>query len=137
MLIDTSVWIAVLRDRAGEAHKLQALLAGQEPMLARFTQLELLQGARDEAEWGLLSEYLANQSYLDPEPGCWARAARIYFELRRVGGTVRSPIDCCIAQLSLDHRLTLLHQDRDFEAIATVRPLSQIRFDRSGQTSPE
>ena len=131
ILIDTSVWIAVLRNRSGEAKRLQAKLAGQEPILARFTQLELLQGAGDETEWGLLSDYLDYQSYLDPEPGCWARAARIYFELRRVGSRVRSPIDCCIAQLSLDHRLTLLHQDRDFEAIATVRPLSQIRFDHT------
>jgi predicted nucleic acid-binding protein len=54
----------------------------------------------------------------------------IYSELRRSGNTVRSPIDCCIAQLGLDHHLTLLHQDRDFEAIAQIRPLSQIRFDR-------
>ena len=131
ILIDTSVWIAVLRNRSGEVEKLQDQLAGQEPILARFTQLELLQGARDETEWGLLTDYLDNQSYLDPEPECWARAARIYFELRRTGNTVRSPIDCCIAQLSLDHRLTLLHQDRDFETIATVRPLSQIRFDRA------
>ena len=44
ILIDTSVWIAVLRNRFGEAQRLQARLGGQEPVLARFTQLELLQG---------------------------------------------------------------------------------------------
>jgi len=130
ILIDSSVWIAVLRNRSGEAQRLRAWLAGQEPVLARFTPLELLQGARNEKEWGLLAEYLSTQTYLDPEPECWTRAARIYFELRRGGKTVRSPIDCCIAQLGLDHRLTLLHQDRDFETIAQVRPLSQIHFDR-------
>lgn len=131
ILIDTSVWIAVLRNRSGEVQMLRTWLAGQEPVLARFSQLELLQGARDEKEWGLLSEYLSSQTYLDPEPQCWTRAARLYFELRRSGNTVRSPIDCCIAQLSLDHGLTLLHQDRDFVTIAQVRPLSQIRFDRA------
>ena len=131
ILIDTSVWIAVLRDRDGEAQRLRTWLAGHEPVLARFTQLELLQGARDEKEWSLLSEYLNGQTYLEPEAECWTRAARIYFELRRNGSTVRSPIDCCIAQLSLDHRMVLLHQDRDFEAIARVRPLSQIRFDHT------
>ena len=129
ILIDTSVWIAVLRNHAGEAAKLQAWLAGRDPVLARFTQLELLQGARDEREWGLLTDYLAGQTYLDPTPGCWIGAARVYFELRREGLTVRSPIDCCIAQLGLDHRVTLLHRDRDFETIARIRPLSQLRFD--------
>jgi len=130
ILVDTSVWIEVLRNRSGEAQRLQAWLGGQEPVLARFTQLELLQGARDEKEWALLHDYLGSQTYLDPEPDCWARAARVYFDLRRAGSTVRSPIDCCIAQLGLDHRMTLLHQDRDFEAIAAIRSLSQIRFDQ-------
>ena len=130
VLIDTSVWIAALRNRNGEAERLKAWLGGRVPALTRFSQLELLQGAKDEREWGLLAEYLAQQHYLEPSRGCWVDAARVYFELPRSGMTVRSPIDCCIAQLALEHGLTVLHQDQDFETIATVRPLAHLRFDR-------
>jgi predicted nucleic acid-binding protein len=86
---------------------------------------ELLQGARDEREWRLLRDYLGTQRMLtanDP----WAvhtSAARIYFDCRRRGITIRSTIDCWIAQLVLDADGALLHDDEDFERIAMVRPL--------------
>jgi len=101
------------------------MLEGDEPVLSRFHQLELLQGALDEREWGLLKEYLDAQDYIECSVITWADAARIYFDLRRRGKTVRSPIDCCIAQLAIEHDVLLLHRDRDFEAIANVRPLRQ------------
>ena len=62
------------------------------------------------------------------EAASWSEAARIYFDLRRVGKTVRSPIDCCIAQIAMDNKALLLHRDRDFEVIAAVRPLRQKRL---------
>jgi predicted nucleic acid-binding protein len=76
VLIDTSVWIAVLRNRNAEADRLKAWLGGRVPALARFSQLELLQGAKDEREWGLLSTYLAHQHYLEPLVDCWSAAGR-------------------------------------------------------------
>ena len=128
ILVDTSVWIEVLRDRAGRRRTaLEAALDGDEAVLSRFHQLELLQGARDEREWNLLHEYLNVQDYLEASSTSWADAARIFFDLRRLGKTVRSPIDCCIAQLAIDHDVLLLHRDRDFEVIAEVRPLRQKR----------
>lgn len=97
-------------------------------MLTRFHQLELLQGARDEREWSLLREHLDVQEYLECGPETWPAAARIVFDLRRIGKTVRSPIDCCIAQIAIDHDVLLLHRDRDFETIAMVRQLRQERL---------
>lgn len=129
ILVDTSVWIELLRDRTGHVRTaLDRALDGDDAVLTRFHQLELLQGARDEREWSLLSEYLDAQTYLESSPASWAEAARIYFELRRRGRTVRSPIDCCIAQLAIDHDVLLLHRDRDFETIADIRPLRQRMF---------
>jgi predicted nucleic acid-binding protein len=128
ILVDTSVWIEVLRDRAGRRRTaLEVALDGDEAVLSRFHQLELLQGALDEREWNLLYEYLNVQDYLEASSTSWADAARIFFDLRRRGKTVRSPIDCCIAQLAIDHDVLLLHRDRDFEVIAEVRPLRQKR----------
>jgi hypothetical protein len=129
VIVDTSVWIDVLRDPSGrERDALKAALADREALLTRFTQLELLQGARDEHEWGLLSETLDTQIYAEALPSTWPDAARTYFDLRRTGRTVRSPIDCCIAQVAIDHGHLLLHRDRDFETIADARPLRQMRL---------
>ncbi|UIE40230.1 type II toxin-antitoxin system VapC family toxin [Leptodesmis sichuanensis] len=129
LLIDTSVWISLFRDRSGQVRQqLETLLANREVLLTRFTQLELLQGSLNEQEWDLLSTYLETQDYVELTNQSWQSAARIYFDLRRQGLTVRSPIDCCIAQAALENNLLLIHNDRDFEAIAQVRPLQNLRF---------
>lgn len=128
VLIDTSVWINLLRDRTGAiANAVRSIVGDDEIALTRFNQLELLQGSSDEKEWSLMSDYLDGQDYLEASPDTWRKAARIYYELRRRGQTVRSTIDCCIAQIALEHRALLLHEDRDFETIANIRPLLQLR----------
>jgi len=105
---------------------LKAAADEDEIVLSRFGQLELLQGCRDEKEWKLLKVYLDSQEYLELSPASWEDAARIYFDLRRQGRTVRSPIDCCIAQVAMDHDAMLLHRDRDFATIAEIRALRQV-----------
>ncbi len=132
ILVDTSVWIEVLRDRTGTiARAFRRRLQGETYALSRFTQLELLQGAKNETEWSGLEEYLATQYYLEATNQTWAAAARIYFELRRLGKTVNSPIDCCIAQLAIENRVVLLHRDQDFSTIAQIRPVAAEHFERT------
>jgi hypothetical protein len=66
LLIDTSVWISVFRDRAGQVRqKLETLISDRDVFLTRFTQLELLQGSLNEKEWTLLSTYLETQDYVE------------------------------------------------------------------------
>ncbi len=129
LLIDMSVWISVFRDRTSQVRlKLEALINDRKVLLTRFTQLELLQGSLNEKEWTLLSTYLETQDYVELASESWQAAARIYYDLRRQGLTVRSPIDCCIAQAALEHDLLLIHNDCDFETIAQVRSLQHFRF---------
>lgn len=129
LLIDTSVWISVFRDRSGQVcQQLETLINNREVLLTRFTQLELLQGSLNEQEWTLLSTYLETQDYVELTAHSWQTAARIYYDLRRQGLTVRSPIDCCIAQAAIENNLLLIHNDRDFETIAQVRSLQHLRF---------
>jgi predicted nucleic acid-binding protein len=129
IIVDTSVWIEVLRDRTGEIVKsFRERLSGEICVLTRFTQLELLQGARDEYEWQKLEGYLATQFYVEATDTTWEDAARIYFDLRRTGITINSPIDCCIAQIAIENHSLLLHKDNDFEIIAKIRPLNAILF---------
>ena len=129
LLIDTSVWISVFRDRTGQVRqKLETLIDDRDVFLSRFTQLELLQGSLNEKEWTLLSTYLKTQDYVELTNDSWQAAARIFYDLRRQGLTVRSPIDCCIAQAALKNDLLLIHNGRDFETIAQVRSLQHFRF---------
>jgi len=126
ILVDTSVWIEVLKDKTG--NKVSAFLERTENdivVFSRFIQLELLQGAKDEREWNRLDEYLAPQYYLEAVGTTWRNAARVFFDLRKSGVTVRSPIDCCIA---MEAPALLLHRDRDFEKIASIIPFENEFF---------
>ncbi len=130
ILIDTSIWINVLgkKQSANYVNELQELVAGHDIALTRFQQLELLQGCKTEKEWLRLSEYLEGQDYLETKSSTWKSAARIFYELRKKGVTVRSPIDCCIAQIAIERRVLLIHNDRDFDVIARSFPLQHKRF---------
>jgi len=69
---------------------------------------------------------LAVQNYLEPNyDSIWENTARLYFELRRKGVTIRSNIDCAIAIIAMKNNLVLYHNDRDFDAIAKHTVLKQ------------
>jgi predicted nucleic acid-binding protein len=129
LLIDTSVWIKLFRNPDGDFKQtLIEAVDGKDYYLSRFTQTELLQGSRNEREWTELNSYLSTQDYIDPGVQSWSHAARIYYELRRQGTTVRNTIDCLIAASAVEHDLLLLHDDRDFEAIAFATALNETRL---------
>jgi predicted nucleic acid-binding protein len=84
---------------------------------------EVMQGARDEREWRLLHDHLSVQQVavpVDPTALHW-EAARIFFDCRRHGLTVRSSVDCLIAAHTIEANAALLHNDDDFERIKRVR----------------
>jgi predicted nucleic acid-binding protein len=86
---------------------------------------EVLQGAKTEEEYHTLKTYHISQHFFHPKDpvDSFTRAARIYFDCRKNGITIRSTIDCIIAQTTIEHKLHLLHNDRDFEAISKVKRL--------------
>ncbi len=130
MLIDTSILIPIFRDKSGSRRdRFRRFLRGRPFVLSRFTQLELLQGCSSEPQWENLNDYLDAQDYIEMAPENWADAARIHFDLKRKGLTVRSIIDCCIAQIAIDRRVTLVHNDNDFEVIERVRKIRLHRLD--------
>jgi predicted nucleic acid-binding protein len=129
ILIDTSIWIHIFRDKTRQyTQRFYETFGEQDIALTRFQQLELLQGCRDESEWGLLNKYLEGQDYIEMQPTTWQAAARIYYDLRKQGLSIRSPIDCCIAQIALENRLLLIHDDRDFMAIGQIVPLQHKQW---------
>jgi predicted nucleic acid-binding protein len=130
ILVDTSVLIDFLSGQTTPAVRhLEHLIRSESPIyLTPIVIQEVLQGARDEAQWEALEEYLGSQSILVPRDlqRCHLEAARIFFDCRRRGLTVRSGTDCVIAQIALEHECALLHDDRDFRIIGKVRPLVML-----------
>jgi hypothetical protein len=130
ILVDTSVLVDFLSGTdSAPARYLERLVAEEAAFyLTPLVVQEVLQGARDEAEWRALRTYLGSQMSVtarDPLRS-HVEAARIYFDCRRRGLTIRSTIDCLIAQIALEHGFALLHDDRDFEAIRRVRKLRTL-----------
>jgi len=88
ILADASAIVSALRDRTGAAaRKFEEYVGDRKVWVSRFTELELLAGARTEAEWRWLSTYLEGVGSCEPMPSTWRDAARIYFDLRRNGLT--------------------------------------------------
>ncbi|MDJ0660722.1 MAG: PIN domain-containing protein [Crocosphaera sp.] len=130
LLIDTSIWIEVLRDKSKlKATQLKTIIDQRPYYLPIFTKMELLQGCKNEIEWTKMSSYLAVQNYIEPDyHSIWENCARLDFELRRKGTTIRSSIDCAISILAIENNLIVYHCDQDFEAIAKHTVLKQKKL---------
>ena len=120
VLADTSAWIEYLRatgsapDRALESAMLAGELATTDPVA-----LEVLAGARDDERAEQLQRLLDSCIQLPQEPWTDAEvAAALYRACRKAGETPRSLIDCTIAAVAVRSEVPVLHQDRDYEALA-------------------
>lgn len=90
---------------------------------------EVLQGFREERAFRLARESMLAFPLVDSpmRVEVYEQAVELYRAARRSGRTVRSSVDCLIAASALRHDLTVLHVDRDYEALAEVSALRQKR----------
>lgn len=127
ILVDTSVLIDFFRGSKNEATSKFKLVLQQGLNFGITSHIlqEVLQGAKSEKEYSLLRRYLETQRFFQPKDpiASFAEAARIFFRCRKRGLTIRSTIDCLIAQIALEQDLLLLHSDQDFDLMANVIPL--------------
>ena len=130
VLVDTSVLIEYLKGRWNPKTELFGeILARDIPFgISVFTYQEVLQGARDEREYQRLRDYLDTQAIYCPpqDTDTYEKAARLFFNLRRRGITVRGSIDMLIALTAMENNLMLLHDDHDFDVIAAKTPELKI-----------
>ncbi|MFO1159564.1 MAG: PIN domain nuclease [Reyranellaceae bacterium] len=123
IVVDSSVWIASLRRQASRAVlRLQAAVENEDDqiLVGDLILLEVLQGARDDAHAARIERNLRNfpiVSMLDETIA--VRAARNHRRLRARGITVRRTIDMIIGTFCLAGGHALLHDDRDFDPLAT------------------
>jgi len=126
ILLDTSALIEFLNhtgspfDRAIE----NIILSNSDAALTDIVLTEVLQGIRLERDYREIKESLLTFPVLSLKgPQSYIHAADIYRKCRAKGITIRSTINLLIAQAAIEHGASLLHNDRDFEAIAAVSSL--------------
>ena len=127
ILVDTSVLIDFFKSSGSEAALKFRLVLEQRLDFGITSHIfqEVLQGARTEKEYNRLRQYLGSQKFFHPKDpvDSFAEAAKIFFKCRKKGLTIRSTIDCLIAQITIENNLFLLHSDHDFQLMANVVPL--------------
>jgi len=126
IVVDTSVWVDVLRDaRTPQARRCVELIEGGEPVaLTDVIFTELLQGLPSEEEASLVERHLRAFPILRLEGlDDFVLAAGLYRAARRQGVTIRKTLDCLIAAPCVRTGAPLLHADADFDRLATCSSL--------------
>lgn len=128
LLLDSSVWIDIHRARATAATRyVEAREESEEIATIGIVFQEVLQGIRAEAEYEYMRQVLWATLILRPrELSTYEVAAQLHRAARAAGVTIRKPNDCLIAALALEHGALLVHNDRDFFALAQVEPALMI-----------
>ena len=128
VLVDTTVWIDFFAGRdTDQVAALGRRLDGREDICVCGVVLtEVLQGIREDRDYRRTKESFANLLFLPMGRESFVNAAELYRSLRKQGVTIRKPVDCMIAAVAIEHTVPLLHNDRDFEAIAAYSELKVI-----------
>jgi predicted nucleic acid-binding protein len=124
LLVDTSVWIAILRAKIEPDRTSYREYFTCGPIIQ-----EVFQGFREIPLASRFEErFLKIPRLSDPLPSeLFVKAADIYRQGRRRGLTIRSAADCLIAAIALENDATVWHCDRDFENIARFTNLKVHR----------
>ena len=128
VLVDSSVWIAFLRDDGGpELDVLGELVSDGRAATTDVVLLEVLAGPTDERHAARLARFLAGAELLRQlSPGDAEEAAALYRACRRAGETPRSLNDCLVAAVAIRSGVPVLHRDRDFDVLSRHTALTVL-----------
>ena len=131
ILVDSSVWIDFFNGRpAPAADRLADLLQdGSAPLgVPDLVLFEVLRGFRHEQDFQAARRAMAALPIVEIGGADSAlRAAHHYCALRTAGISVHSPVDVLLASYCIEHDHALLHADRDFDALESLRGLKVWR----------
>jgi len=131
VLVDTSAWIEVFRkpqrlvleDVVDFDDVVTCLPIVQEVLQGFTSDLAFRAGREAMLALPIVESPLGDAVHLD--------AVDLYRRARRAGITVRSSVDCLIAACAIRHGLTVLHNDRDYPAIARISELQERQIPRA------
>jgi predicted nucleic acid-binding protein len=130
ILADTSAVVAFLRASGSAANvRMRELLVEDPPTLTEPVMLEVLAGARSRAELRRIRRFL-NSLEIVPVVGLDdnERAADLYRRCRARGVTIRGLLDCLVAAVAIRVGAAVLHEDRDFDALAQHTELTTVQL---------
>jgi predicted nucleic acid-binding protein len=129
-LVDTSVWIEVLRGTKSTGVARFRDLVAQDPLSVAVSEpiiMELIAGAVGERGLAAVERLGSSSALLSVDPARdFQNAGHVCRAARARGLTVRNLADCLIATVAIRYDATLWHRDADFEALATIAPLSTV-----------
>lgn len=125
ILVDTSVWIDYFNGvSTKQTDSLDHILSEQSVFIGDIILTEILQGFDSDKEFELAKEALDPLDCIQLGGKKLAINAAFNFRfLRSKGITIRKTVDMLIASWCIEHKVVLLHNDKDFEQIATHLPL--------------
>ena len=126
IVVDTSVWIDFFRGNKSIQHRtLHQLIEAEEDIALTETIItEILQGIKNDKDYKKLKPFLLEFPILRPKgTETYLKAAQIFRDCRKKGKTVRKTADCIIAAICIENKQTLLHNDGDFDQIASCTTL--------------
>jgi predicted nucleic acid-binding protein len=124
LLVDSSVWIDSARAVSSDSTRFLASREDFEELATTgIIVQEVLQGTLTDRDFEVWRERFWGMLILEPrELSTHEVAAHLYRRARAKGLAIRKPNDCLIAALALEHGALLVHNDRDFLALAQVEP---------------
>ncbi len=129
IVVDSSVWIASLRNQRTAQVQRLIELSLQEPLIVGdLVMAEVLQGARDETHAARIERNL-RQHFVEPmvTDRVAVTAARNYRRMRSSGITIRKTIDVLIGTFCIEGGHRLLHDDREFDQMENLLGLAVVR----------
>ena len=130
ILVDTSAWVEFLRKTGHPTHlTLKRLLQQHAPIATtEVVIMEVLAGAASNADYTCMRALLLALPRVRvrglPD---FENAVDLFRKCRAKGRTVRTLVDCLIAAVAIRERVSLLHNDRDFDVLARH---SKLRIER-------
>ncbi|MCP9290236.1 type II toxin-antitoxin system VapC family toxin [Gracilimonas sediminicola] len=125
ILVDTSVWIDYFNGVSTKhTDSLDRILSEQFVLVGDIILTEILQGFDSDKEFRLAKQALDSLDCVHLGGKSLAiKAASNFRFLRSKGITIRKTVDVLIGSWCIEHEVELLHNDKDFDQIATQLPL--------------
>lgn len=125
ILVDTSVWIDYFNGTKNkQTEQLDQILSDRVVLIGDIILTEILQGFDKDKDFRLAKQALDSLDCVHIGGKSLAIEAASNFRfLRSKDITIRKTVDMLIGSWCIEHEVELLHNDRDFNQIATHCPL--------------
>lgn len=130
ILVDSSVWIDYFNGkRTSQTNWLNSALGYKLIIMGDLILAEVLQGFQNEEDFKTAKNLLLEFPFMEMVGQELAiKSAMNYRFLRKKGVTVRKSIDVMIGTFCINHQISLLHDDRDFDPLGKYLKLKTVKI---------